>query len=108
MAEDDRQKLAEERALRFRPSRVEGLAGVTEVAVFPDRLELLAGERLTVVRFDDIARWPRPRWLRRALARLGWRPAWLPVADRDWFHPPAERFFAFYTTPPLVVYMPDE
>jgi hypothetical protein len=29
--------------LRFAPSRVEGLADVSEVAVFPDRLELKAG-----------------------------------------------------------------
>jgi hypothetical protein len=30
------------------------------------------------------------------------------VADRDWFHPPAGRFFRFYTTPAVTVYMPDE
>jgi hypothetical protein len=31
---------------------------------------------------------------------------WLPVADRDFFHAPPDRFFRFYTTPPLIVYMP--
>ena len=45
------------------------------------------------IRFLDIARW------------LHGRPS---VADRDWFHPPARRYFAFYTNPRLVVYMPDE
>ncbi len=99
---------ATENSLRFVPSRVEGLPGVTEVAVFPNRLELLSEGRWVVIRLADIAAWPRPRWLRRRLAWAGWRPAWLPVADRDWFHPPADRFFRFYITPPVTVYMPDE
>src|SRR5262249_7364910 len=42
------------------------------------------------------------------LARRGWRRRWLPVGERDWFHPPSERFFRFYTEPPVVVYLPDE
>jgi hypothetical protein len=25
-----------------------------------------------------------------------------------WFHPPAQRFFRFFTTPRIVVYIPDE
>jgi hypothetical protein len=94
--------------LRFIPSRVEGLPGVTEAAVYPDRLELLSGGRWVSFPFADIARWPRPAWLWRRLARLGWRPRWLPVGQRDWFHPPSERFFRFYTQPPIVVYMADE
>ena len=94
--------------LRFTPSRVEGLADVTEVAVFPDRLELCAAGRWVSFRLDDIAEWPRPVWLRRTMARLGYPPAWLPVGKRDWFHPPAERFFRFFTEPPITVYMPDE
>lgn len=39
---------------------------------------------------------------------LGVKPRWLPVADRDWFHPPANRFFRFYSDPPLVIYMPTD
>jgi hypothetical protein len=100
--------MPEEQCLRFAPSRVTGLPEVTEVAVYPDRLELKAAGRPVVFRFADIAQWPRPSWLWRLLARLGWRARWLPVADRDWFHAPPDRFFAFYTTPPIVVYMPDE
>jgi hypothetical protein len=42
------------------------------------------------------------------LARLGWRPRWLPVGKRDWFHAPSERFFRFDTRPSIVVYMGDE
>jgi hypothetical protein len=30
------------------------------------------------------------------------------VADRDWFHPPRERFFLWYTDPPLRTCMPED
>jgi hypothetical protein len=35
-------------------------------------------------------------------------PYLLLVADRDWFHPPRERFFRWYTNPPLVTCMPED
>ena len=96
-------------SLRFVPSSVTGLAAVTEVAVFPDRLELLCEGAWVVFHSLDIARWPRRGWLYRPLARLGFGVRGRPlVADRDWFHPPAERFFRFSTTPPVTVSMPDE
>jgi hypothetical protein len=100
--------MAEEGGLRFVPSRVEGLTDVTEVTVYPDRLEVISAGRHVSIQFADIAAWPRPAFLWRRLARVGWRPRWLPVGERDWFHPPSERFFRFYTKPRLVVYMPDE
>jgi hypothetical protein len=94
--------------LRFAPSRVEGLPDVTEVAIHPDRLELLSAGEWVVFRLEDIAEWPGPRWLRRLLSRLGWRPRWLPVGERDWFHASPDRFIRFFTSPRIVVYMPDE
>jgi hypothetical protein len=97
-----------EGGLRFVSSRVEGLPSVTEVAVFPDRLELLSADRWVVIRFLDIARWYRRGWLYRPLARLGWVRGYPSVADRDWFHPPSGRFFRFFTEPPVTVYLPDE
>jgi hypothetical protein len=100
--------MSERKGLRFVPSRVEGFPGVTEVVVYPDRLELLSEGRWVSIAFADIALWPRPAWLWRRLARLGWRPRWMPVGQRDWFHPPPERFFRFRTEPRIVVYMPDE
>jgi hypothetical protein len=100
--------MAEGGGLRFVPSRVEGLADVTEVTVYPDRPEMVSESRRVAVRLADIATWPRPSFLWRRLARLGWRPRCLPVGERDWFHPPSERFFRFYTQPRIVVYMPDE
>lgn len=100
--------MPDEPSFRFVPSRVEGLPDVTEAVVRPDRLDLLSAGRWVTVRFADIARWPQPAWIWRLSARLGWRRHWPTVADRDWFHPPAERFFAFYSTPRIVIYMPDE
>src|SRR5436189_5123338 len=92
--------------LQFTPSRVEGLADVSEVAVFPDRIELTAAGRVVTHHFMDIARWPGPRWICKTLYRAGVRPRWLPVADRDWFHEPPDMFFEFYTRPRLKVFMP--
>lgn len=96
--------------LRFVPSAVEGMPEVTEAVVFLDRLELLSEGKWVVVRFLDIARWDHwLGWLYRLLARFGGRVRRRPmVADRDWFHPPAGRFFRFFTAPPITVYMPDE
>jgi hypothetical protein len=95
--------------LRFIPSAVDGLPAVTQAAIFPDRLELLSEGKWAVVWYLDIACWHRGGWLYRPLARLGLRVrGWPSVADRDWFHPPAKRFFRFYSSPPITVYMPDE
>lgn len=95
--------------LRFVPSAVEGLSEVSEVAVFPDRLEIQTGDGPVVIRFLDIARWHRHGWFYRALVLLGFGVrGWACVADKDWFHPPAERFFRFYTKPAITISMPDE
>ena len=91
--------------LRFTPSRVEGLAGVSEVAVFPDRIELTTPGRLVVHRFADIVRRPGPWWWR-LLDHVGVRPRRRDVADRDWFHDGPDMFFEFYTRPRIKVYMP--
>ena len=93
---------------RFVPSKVQGLPAVTEVAVFPDRLELLSAGKWIAIPFLDIARWRRWGWLYRPLARMGWVRGYPAVGDQDWFHPPSGRFFRFFTDPPLTVYMPDE
>jgi hypothetical protein len=92
--------------LQFVPSRVEGLSDVTSVTVFPDRIELASAAGVVTHWFADIARWPTPAFLWRLLYRLGVKARWLPVADRDWFHEPADMFFEFYTTPRLKLCMP--
>jgi hypothetical protein len=79
---------------------------VTEVLVYPARLELWTGGRRVVVRLADVARWPRPALARRLLARVGCRPREVLVADSHFAVPPADRSFRFYTDPALTVYMP--
>ena len=97
-----------EACVRFIPSRVDGLPDVSVGVVYPDRLELQSAGGWAVFRFDEIAEWPRPAWLWRLFARIGWRPRSLLVGERDWFHEPPKRFFRFFSSPPLTVYMPDE
>jgi hypothetical protein len=94
--------------LQFVPSRVEGVPDVGEVVVRPDQLELQSAGRWLTYPFEEMARWPWPAWLWRSLSRVGVRPGPLPVGDRDWFHAPPDRYFAFYTEPPIVVYMPPD
>jgi hypothetical protein len=93
-------------SIHFVPSRVDGLGDVTAVTVYRDRLEITSAGRVLMLPLVSMAKWPRPAWFWRLLFRVGIRPRWLPVGDRDWFHSPSERFFAFYTDPPLVIYMP--
>ena len=57
--------------LRFVPSAVDGLDGVSEVTVFPDRMLLQSRRGIVTIRFANIARWRRFTWLRRLLSRLG-------------------------------------
>jgi hypothetical protein len=91
---------------RFVPSRVEGVTEVSEVVVHPDRLELVHSTTRRVIHLIDIARWPWPKQFWRVIHTIGIRPKWLPVADRDWFHVPRDRFFRFYTSPPITIFMP--
>ena len=82
---------------------------MTEAYVFPDRMELLSEGKLVVVKFLNIARWHRHGWFFGLVARLGLGVRGTPmIADRDWFHPPAGRYFRFFTKPEITVYMPDE
>lgn len=93
--------------VRFRPSRAEGLPDVREVVVRPDRLEVnTAGSWLTFP-FARIGRRQESR-LVSFVKRLAGRQPWpVMVADRDWFHPPPDRFFLWYTDPPLRTCMPE-
>jgi len=101
--------MAAEQCIRFVPTRVEGVANVTEVAVYPDRLELRSEGKWLALPFVDMIEL-RPRWLRPLLRLLSprLRTKSRMVGERDWFHPPPERFFRFFTSPPLVIYFPDE
>ena len=95
-------------SVQWMPSKVEGALGISGATVFPDRIELRSESGTIVHRFAEIAQWPFPRFVWRALAGFGMRPRWLPVGDRDWFHSPENRFFRFYTHPPVTVYCEPE
>jgi hypothetical protein len=100
--------MVEADGLLFVPSRVMGLADVTEFRVYPDRLDVISPVERWSIPFADIASWPRPAFLHRCLASLGWNPRWLPVGERAWSQQPSSRFFRFYTWPPIMVFLPDE
>jgi len=92
-------------SIRFVPSRVVGLPAVTEVAVWPDRLQLLSAGRWLSYRFADMQKplWPAPFWA--TVSRLGWRRPRF-IAEGHWFGDPRQRHIAFYLEPRLCVYMP--
>jgi hypothetical protein len=94
--------------VRFTPSHAEGLPDVGEVVVHPDRIEVETEGRWVTFALADIARAQEPRALS-LLKRMVGKPSWPPlVADRDWFHPARERFFLWYTDPPLKTCMPED
>ena len=94
--------------VQFTPSRSEGLPDVGEVVVFPDRIEVETEGRWVKFAFADIARPQEPRAISLLKRVLGKTPWPLLVADRDWFHPPKDRFFLWYTDPPLKTCMPQD
>jgi hypothetical protein len=90
----------------FVPSRVEGLDNVKEVTVYPDRLEVSVGEEVITYDFSRIARRQESPWRSFAKQVTGGDVWPKLVADRDWFHEPKDRFFVFYTEPPMKIFMP--
>lgn len=92
----------------FVPSRSEGLPDVREVVVRPDRLEVNSEGNWITFPFSKIGR-RQESALRSFVKRfVGKRPFALLVGERDWCRPPSERYFVWYTTPPLKTYMPED
>jgi hypothetical protein len=93
---------AAQHAVRFAPSKVEGLPDVDEVAVFPDRLEVRSAGAWQVFPFKDMPEGPSAPPVLFGLG--GARPR---VADLLYVREPySDSYFRFYTDPPLTVYMP--
>ncbi|MEM7228139.1 MAG: hypothetical protein AAF432_04910 [Planctomycetota bacterium] len=104
-------------SITYRPSRVEGIEGVSSVTIYPDRLELDATNGVVCLRFIDMARWPSPRWYWRLIWRLrlplrmrrfSFLCTDVVVGDRDWFHDGPDMYFRFDAEPPITIYMPDD
>jgi hypothetical protein len=94
--------------IRFIPSRAEGLPDVREVVVHPDRLEVNTAGRWVEFRFRQIGRRQESRAWSLFKRLIGRWPRSVMVADRDWFHAPRDRYFLWYTNPPLKTCMPED
>ena len=91
-------------SVSFRPSRVEGIEGVTEVQVSRAHLDLLVAGVWLRLPFRAF-RSPREGRVVGAFRRLLGRTPRL-VGERDWFHPAGEKFFRWYTSPPITTFLP--
>jgi hypothetical protein len=87
--------------VRFVPSRVEGVSGVCEVAVFPDRLEVLGERGWVAVSFADFAKGAQKSWLLNRKPKLGRVGAILYSTQRY-----GDSHVRFLTDPPITIYMP--
>jgi beta-glucosidase/6-phospho-beta-glucosidase/beta-galactosidase len=94
--------------MRVVPTRTEGLPEVTEVIFYHDRITVCSAGQWVAIPFTTLARWPRPAWLRKALARFGYPPPWRLIADRDWVDTATESLFVFYSTPVFKLWLPYE
>lgn len=97
-----------ETELTFIPSRVEWMVEVKSVTVRPDRLELESADGIQEIRFREIGRLQESRMVRFLKKLGGMRPAAVMVAERNWFQSPQDRYFLFYTSPPLTICMPSD
>jgi hypothetical protein len=92
-------------SVRFVPSRVQGVDGVREVEVHPDRLELHTDQGLRVLPLADFAAAMSTGQKLKGLVGLA-EPRMVGV--RDWFCAPAERYFRFAADPALIICMPEQ
>ena len=90
------------------PSRVDWTTEVTSVTVWPFRLDVETTEGTQEFSFDAIGKIQESAIMRFMKGLLGAKQRGTLVADRDWFHPPQDRFFCFYTDPPMKIYMPSD
>jgi hypothetical protein len=95
-------------SITFIPSRVDGLEAVSRVTIRLSQIEFETPDSRHVFAFKAISR-PQESWLASLVKRMTFRrPYPHTIAERDWFHAPPDRFFRFYTTPPITVYMPTD
>lgn len=96
-----------ELCVRFTPSKVEGLRDVSEVAVWPDRLEVRTSIRWSTYAFSTFAEPCEPRVVGRLRHLLGLRRCAGRVAESSFSrHRYEDSYVTFLTQPRLRVYMP--
>lgn len=92
-------------SVRFVPSRVEGLPGVTCVVVHSDRIELESEGAWRSFAFSAMG--CPTSLLGRLLRPLGVRVGCYVIGARDCFHEPRDQFFRFDASPPFTVFLED-
>lgn len=92
--------------VRFKPSRVEGWSDVSEVVIYPDRVEVTTNGRVVTIEFHKIARRNEPTIFSLLKAWLGKRPWPKSVGERDLSEEFGVRFIDWFTDPPLRTYLP--
>jgi hypothetical protein len=93
--------------IEFVPTKCEGIADVSKVEVYSDRMVIIAQGGEIELFYSSLAKWPKPVFLSKLLTKIWIWPSFLPVADRDWFNAPGKRYFEFYTSPRIKLYVPD-
>jgi len=94
--------------ITFIPSRVDWTGAVYEVTVWPFRLDVETPDGTQEFSFQRIGK-IQESGIMRFMRWLGGAKPWgMLVADRDWFQAPPDRYFRFYTDPPMTVYMPED
>lgn len=94
--------------IAFTPSRVDWNTEVSSVTVWPFRLDVETADGTQEFPFEVIGKIQESGFIRFMKGLFGEKQRGMLVADRDWFHSPQDRFFRFYTDPPMTVYMPLE
>ena len=94
-------------SISFVPSRVDGLDAVSLITVEPIRITFVCRTSPRVFLFADFGH-PVGSFFSRVVDRMMFRRPWRIIGERDWFHPPPDRFFRFYTDPQITVYMPTD
>jgi hypothetical protein len=93
--------------VRFFPSRVEGeWSDVREVVIKPSELMVHGEGGWVTVPFSTIGRRQELKIVSFLKRLVGVKPLCRIVGERDWCRPPTERFFLWFTVPPLKTYMP--
>ena len=97
---------SKENVFRFVPVRVEGIDGVEEFAVWPDRIELRIGGDWRPFFFGEMDRQriEMRRWWRRMFPFLEGGC----IGERDFCREPGEQYFRWFSDPEITVFTPSD
>ena len=96
----------DEESVRFVPAGVVGLEDVTEVAIFPNRLEVKVKGKLLTFVFDSFAKRQQNAFTFRMMRLFGRATEPLLVGEREFCTD--RRYVTFHTTPNLKIHTPPD